>query len=130
MYTSVKQRKRYILCHFIAAAFFALFGVVYEHFSHGVFSAFMVFAFTIPLAAGGILQSLLLIANVRIPDLALRLWNYAIALLTAGCIWKGVLDIYGTTNRLLLFYPIIGGILALLATALFIIKKKTSFKSY
>ena len=124
MYTSVKQRKKYILCHFIAAVFFAVFGMVYELFSHGVFSPFMAFAFTIPLVAGGILQSILLKTKVRIPDLALRLWNYSIALLTVGSIWKGVLDIYGTTNRLIVYYPIFGGILLLLAVVQFILKKK------
>ena len=124
MYTSVKQRKKYILWHFIAAVFFFVFGMVYELFSHGVFSPFMAFAFTIPLVAGGILQSILLKRKVRIPDLALRLWNYAIALLTVGSIWKGVLDIYGTTNRLIVYYPIFGGILLLLAVVQFILKKK------
>lgn len=123
LYTSVKQRKKYIIGHFIAAIFFLIFGLVYEHFSHGVYSPFMVFAFTIPLAAGAILQGVLLIAKVRLPDAALRLWNYAIALLTAGSIWKGVLDIYGTTNRLILFYPIFGGILFLMAIVQFFIKK-------
>ena len=124
MYTSVKQRKKYILWHFIAAVFFAVFGMIYELFSHGVFSPYMAFAFTIPLVAGGILQSILLKTKVRIPDLALRLWNYAIALLTVGSIWKGVLDIYGTTNRLIVYYPIFGGILLLLAVVQFILKKK------
>ncbi len=124
MYTSVKQRKKYMLWHFNAAVFFAVFGMVYELFSHGVFSPYMAFAFTIPLVAGGILQSILLKTKVRIPDLALRLWNYAIALLTVGSIWKGVLDIYGTTNRLIVYYPIFGGILLLLAVVQFILKKK------
>lgn len=123
LYTSVKQRKKYIIGHFIAAIFFLIFGLVYEHFSHGVYSPFMVFAFTIPLAAGAILQGVLLIAKVRLPDATLRLWNYAIALLTAGSIWKGVLDIYGTTNRLILFYPIFGGILFLMAIVQFFMKK-------
>ena len=124
MYTSVKQRKKYILWHFIAAGFFAVFGMVYELFSHGVFSPFMAFAFTIPLVAGAILQSILLKTKVQIPALALRLWNYAIALLTVGSIWKGVLDIYGTTNRLIVYYPIFGGILLLMAVVQFILKKK------
>ena len=124
MYTSVNQRKKHILWHFIAAVFFAVFGMVYELFSHGVFSPFMAFAFTIPLVAGAILQSILLKTKVQIPALALRLWNYAIALLTVGSIWKGVLDIYGTTNRLIVYYPIFGGILLLLAVVQFILKKK------
>ena len=34
------------------SAFMLLFGAVYEYFSHGVFSAFMVYAFLIPLLGG------------------------------------------------------------------------------
>ena len=39
-----------------ASAFFALFAFIYEMFSHGVYSAYMIFAFLIPLVLGGILD--------------------------------------------------------------------------
>lgn len=43
---------RYSFIYLAAAIFCALFGAVYEFFSHGVFSFFMIYAFAIPLAAG------------------------------------------------------------------------------
>lgn len=40
-------------CAYLAvSAFCAVFGAVYEHFSHNVYSACMVFAFAFPLAGG------------------------------------------------------------------------------
>ena len=43
---------RYSFIYLAAAIFCALFGAIYEFFSHGVFSFFMIYAFAIPLAAG------------------------------------------------------------------------------
>ena len=36
------------------------------------------------------------------------LWHCGIAALTLGSAFQGALEIYGTTNRLTIFYPIIG----------------------
>ena len=42
----------------------------------------------------------------RLPgDFSLRMWNSGVAALTVGCIFRGVLEIYGTTNRLIAVYP-------------------------
>ena len=45
----------------------------------------------------------------------LNLWNSAIAAFSAGSVFKGVLEIYGTTNSLVIVYPICGCILAVSA---------------
>ncbi len=110
----------------VASLFTAFFGAVYEHFSHGVYSYYMIYAFAIPLA-GGLLPLLLLLSayarsavrkDVRLPGrLANGAWNAGLATLTVGCVMKGVLDIYGTSNGLLAVYPVAGAIL--LATGLF-----------
>ena len=87
-----------------------IFGLIYEHFGHGVFSAFMAFAWVIPLA-GGAIPCLLMAARrrFRAPLAATRqLWLSGVTALTVGSLFRGVLDIYGTTNRLILFYPILG----------------------
>ena len=115
---------KYALRHVIAAAFFALFGAVYEHFSHGVYSAYMIYAFAIPLVFGALPCGLLVILQKKIPLLSLRLWSYAVAALTAGCVWKGVLDIYGTTNRLLIIYPVAAAVLAFISIILLLTRKK------
>ena len=42
---------------------------------------------------------------------ALNAYNSGLAALTVGSIFKGVLDIYGTTNRLVYVYAAVGGLL-------------------
>ena len=110
MYISdIKTSFRYLA----ASAFLAAFGAVYEWFSHGVYSYYMIYAFAIPLAGGAIpymARYLRRAKKIRTggPEAGGRnevLWHAAIATLTSGSILKGVLDIYGTTNHLLAFYP-------------------------
>ena len=37
--------------------------------------------------------------------------------ITVGCIFKGVLEIYGTTNKLMIIYPaVVAGLMAAAAT--------------
>ncbi|MBQ8053870.1 MAG: hypothetical protein IJ198_08740 [Lachnospiraceae bacterium] len=96
-----------------ASLFCALFGAVYEIFSHEVYSYSMIYAFIIPLA-GGALPFLAIAAGhiKRFPGRISRsLYHAAIATLTIGSIMKGVLEIYGTTSVLLPAYWIAGGLL-------------------
>lgn len=102
---------------------------VYGLFSHGVYSPFMTYAFVIPLMLGAaphIAAALSRRANkgesihrILTDEAVCDLQLAVIATLTAGSLLKGVLDIYGTTNRLLIGYPV----LAAAITAAFIIKK-------
>lgn len=125
MYTSDKRLKKHLLGNLIAAAFFALFGAVYEAFSFGVYSYFMLYAFAFPLVMGGLVYAVLLLRGKSPHGVFLNLWNSAVAALTVGSVFQGVLEIYGTTNRLAVVYPVAGGVLALLAVlSLFIIKRK------
>ncbi len=101
----------------IGTAFLALFGAVYELFSHEVYSYFMIYAFAIPLVLGVLTYTLLLIGKKHLPKTAAVLWNSGIAALSVGCVFRGALDIYGTTNSLTVVYPVAGS--ALLAAGLF-----------
>lgn len=107
---NIRKAGKTAFCYLLVAGFCALLGGVYEHFSHGVYSPAMVYAFAYPLAGGAI------------PFLAMALWcqncadgnalyHCGIATLTLGSILHGVLEIYGTDSRLLLFYPLAGWIL-------------------
>jgi len=96
----------------IATAFIALFGAIYEAFSHGVYSYFMIYAFAIPLIMGVLLYAALLIKRKNPRKSFLNIWNTAIATLSIGCVFKGILDIYGTANDLILVYPVAGAVLA------------------
>ena len=96
--------------------FTAFFGAVYEYFSFGVYSYFMIYAFAVPMVFG-VLPFLLLAMKKRsviLPLLSRRLWHLGTAILTVGCIVKGVLDIYGTESSLLPVYWV-AGILSLAA---------------
>ena len=122
MYTSDTDiLRRRGLRYLAAAAIVAAAGGVYEYFSHGVWSNCMVFAFAVPLTAGAAPNLLLAVSGDkkrpgRAGSGAAGLQLAAVATLTAGSFMQGVLEIYGTTNRLMTAYPVLG--LALLAAAL------------
>ncbi|MCC8122100.1 MAG: hypothetical protein LIO58_00940 [Oscillospiraceae bacterium] len=92
----------------------ALFGAVYEQFSHEVYSAYMIYAFAFPLALGALpLFTLARAACRRLPGKRpLALYRAGIVTLTIGSLLQGVLDIYGTTNALLRVYWLAGLALA------------------
>ena len=115
MFTSDKLLKRHILYNLIGAAFLAVFGAVYEAFSHGVYSYFMIYAFAFPLLLGAIPYTILMLNGKNPGWVFLNLWNSAIAAFSTGSVFAGVLEIYGTTNSLVTVYPIIGCALALIS---------------
>ncbi len=87
----------------------AWFGAMYEQFSHGVFSYYMIYAFAFPLAGGALPFFLLSFRGGRTPGrLSLHFYHSGVAALTVGSIFQGVLEIYGTTNPLTRVYWIMG----------------------
>lgn len=123
--------------YLIASMLVAAAGWLYELFSHGVYSNYMIYAFMVPLACGALLDILSAARGSRskkrsgsaraahathdaAPCAAPALRLAAVVTLTAGSLIKGVLDIYGTTNRLLVIYPVIGLALAIAAIAAYI----------
>lgn len=107
--------------YFLIALFCALFGAVYEVFSHEVYSFYMIYAFAFPLV-GGTLPFWLLARNGRgkYPGtVACNLYHSGIATLTVGSMIRGVLDIYGTTNKLSGYYFSVGGLLVIIGVILF-----------
>ena len=96
-----------------AAAFTLLFALVYECFSHYVYSRFMLLAFLLPLLGGALPYALLARAPRRVqPGVLSRcLYDSGLAALTAGSVFRGVLEIYGTTSRLSTVYAIVGATL-------------------
>ncbi|MCR5747794.1 MAG: hypothetical protein K6G03_08805 [Lachnospiraceae bacterium] len=106
--------------HFMFAFFCGVFGAIYEVFSHEVYSFFMIYAFAIPLIFGCFLPRMIVrIAvgkGIRLPDrLTMSFYNMAVVTCTIGAVFKGVLEIYGTTNRLIIVYPVAAGVLVILA---------------
>ena len=91
-------------------AFIALFGIIYEQFSHGVNSNYMWFAWIRPLIAGvGVYLLLYLLPIKKVPGtLTECVYNFGVAMFTVHSIILGVLEIYGKTNsRMVLAYIIL-----------------------
>lgn len=128
--TQVRHITKTGFVYLLVSLFCVLFGVVYEHFSHEVYSGYMIYAFVFPLAGGTLPFAVMAVYEVKyLPGrLPLNLYNAGIAALTVGSVMEGVLEIYGTTNDLLKIYWFIGfgftGIgLTLYVTGLFINRK-------
>ena len=104
---SLRTARTYLL----AALFCAVFGAVYEIFSHEVYSFFMIYAFMIPLVLGALPIFLMgLKGSTFVPaPVSRKLYRAGIVTLTVGSIMQGVLEIYGTTNVLTAVYWIVGG---------------------
>lgn len=106
--------QKHLIGSIIASLFCALFATVYEAFSFGVYSYFMLFAFVVPLLGCSLPYSIIVFRNKNIPHaLALKLWNSGMATLTVGAIIQGVIEIYGTTNHLVMIYAAAGMVLCI-----------------
>nr|WP_295683047.1 hypothetical protein [uncultured Lachnoclostridium sp.] len=118
-----KTLERWEFLYLVTSLFFLIFGAVYEHFSHEVYSNYMIYAFVIPLVGGTFLSFLLdLLSQKTMPErITFFLYSAGIIVLTVGCIFQGVLDIYGTTNRLMIIYWLVGISLLIISTIAYII---------
>ncbi len=114
-------------------------GAVYEHFSFGVYSYFMIYAFAIPLAGGALPFLAKYMKGMRGANASSGavevsaysgaaamasssgrhevIYHLALATLTAGSIVHGILAICGRPNSLTVIY-LIAGLLLLAVTAL------------
>lgn len=100
----------------IAAAGCILFALVYAQFSHGVYSPFMTFMFTVPLA-GGVLPNIVMhVAKASpLPVATRQAWALAVASLTVASCLKGVFDIAGTASMWLAVYLVMAVAFAVVA---------------
>lgn len=87
-----------------------LFGIVYEYFGFGVTSPFMHLAFLIPLCLGAVphLLAALLWKSLPLGAAGACFLQGAIASFTVGALFRGALDIYGTSSPLTAGYLFIG----------------------
>lgn len=121
--SSNKSAKKSLFIYTGVTIFAGIFSFVYELFSHQVYSNFMMYAFVIPLALGVVPNALAL----AIPRLNVgSTWQktvqaFAVATLSVGSILQGVVEIYGTTNLLIRYFFIVGGVLLLTSAIVWII---------
>lgn len=83
---------------------------VYEYFSHGVLSIFMIIPGFVVFICGYVIFPFISDVLTR---LSFNLFNSTIATLVIGCYVKGVLDIYGTGNDLVNIYFLVAGLFAI-----------------
>ncbi len=110
--------------YLMISIFCALFGAIYEIYSHEVYSFYMIYAFAFPLVGGALPFSAMGLFRVKkYPYSASRnVYHSGIATLTVGSIIQGVLEIYGTTNILVKYYWFSGMILVVVGILLYLIQ--------
>ena len=112
--------------YLLVSLFCVVFGAVYEHFSHEVYSAYMIYAFVFPLFGGALpFLSLLLLGKPMPNKLVQGLYHCGVMTLTVGSIVEGVLEIYGTTNKLTGVYWTAGAVFCGVAVVAIFISSKT-----
>ncbi len=103
-------------------AFFALFAFIYEHFSHYVFSYYMLFSFTAPFLAAVFYQLTGLIEKAPVPG---RFMNFCVdaaaATFALGLLTKGAVEIYGTDNSLIPVFFYVGAGVTVTGAAVYLI---------
>lgn len=130
MSTSViknKRVKKTLVSYSLLTIFFLAFSRIYESFSFGETSLHMHYLFVVPLVGGVILAFLLKI----IPNLArisLNLWNSAVAVLTAGMLFRGIVHLSGRSTTLDQPYWYVGLAFIILAIASLFLQKRNSKK--
>jgi hypothetical protein len=138
LFTSDNRYLKTSFIYLIVSIILMIAGAVYEHFSFGVYSYFMIYAFAIPLAGGALPFLAKYMKDMRgaySSSGAAELYAYsgaaeasssrrheaiyhlALATLTAGSIVHGILAICGRPNSLTVIY-LIAGLLLLAVTAL------------
>lgn len=122
MTLSTLVTKKELIAYLISFIFILLFGQIYELFSHDVYSNFMIFACIIPFI-GLILSSVIYCLKIKLSGKGRLFIGLSLITLTIWMIINGVLEIYGTTNKLVNIYPIVTIILIILALICFIRKE-------
>ncbi|MFM9318821.1 hypothetical protein [Streptococcus sp. ST16] len=122
-----KRLKKTLVGYSLLTIFFLAFSRIYESFSFGETSLHMHYLFVVPLV-GGIILTLLLKIIPNLARLSLNLWNSAVAVLTAGMLFRGIVNLSGRSTTLDQPYWYVGLVFALLAIASLILQKKNSKK--
>lgn len=101
--------------------FCVLFSSVYMIFAHGVFSNYMTFLFAWPLCGGALAVLGTLISKGKRIRLAFNIYNSGIAILIAGSMFRGILDIAHTTSPYELAFWIVGWLVTIIGFAIYLV---------
>ena len=111
---SKKRFKKTAVSYILLTIFFFAFSRIYESFSFGETSSHIHYLFVIPLA-GGIFLLLFMKVIPNLSRLSLNLWNSAVAIMTAGMLFRGIVNLSGRSTTLDMPYWYLGAAFAALA---------------
>lgn len=109
-----KRFKKTVISYTLITIFFFAFSRIYEAFSFGETSVHMHYLFAAPLI-GGILLAIFLKILPYFSRISLNLWNSAVAIITAGTLFRGIVNLSGRSTTLDAPYWYVGTGFAILA---------------
>lgn len=120
-----KRLKKTLVSYSLLTIFFFAFSRIYESLSFGETSLHMHYLFAVPLV-GGVILAFLLKIMPNLGRISLNLWNSAVAVLTAGVLFRGIVNLSGRSTTLDQPYWYVGLAFAILAIASLFFHKKNS----
>ena len=125
------KEQKYLVRNGAAAVFLLVFALIYEHFSHGVISGYMLGTWLIPLVGSIPYLGIEWVHRRHAAEdeghrqaAACGLWQLGIFTLSQVFIMKGVIEIYGTTNRWTTVYVPAAALLFITAAGVAVVKRK------
>lgn len=119
-----KRLKKTVISYILITIFFFAFSRIYEAFSFGETSVHMHYLFTVPLV-GGIILTIFLKVLPHFSRISLNLWNSAVAIITAGTLFRGIVNLSGRSTTLDAPYWYVGIVFAVLAIISIFIQTKS-----
>ncbi len=123
-----KRFKKTVISYTLITIFFFAFSRIYEAFSFGETSVHMHYLFAVPLV-GGIILAILLKVLPYFSRISLNLWNSAIAIITTGTLFRGIVNLSGRSTTLDAPYWYVGISFVILAILSIIIHPLLTNKS-
>ena len=109
-----KSFKKILISYTLITILFFVFSRIYEAFSFGETSVHMHYLFAVPLV-GGIILVILLKVLPYLSRISLNLWNSAIAIVTTGTLFRGIVNLSGRSTTLDAPYWYVGISFAIIA---------------
>lgn len=116
---SLSRKGKTTLFYSILSIFFFIFSRIYESLSYGEVSAFMHYLFLVPLIGGAILLAALFV-QPQLSRLTYNLWNSGVAILSAGFLLRGIINLSGRSTTLDQPYWLIGCLFLICAVCVFL----------
>lgn len=120
---NTKASAKYAILFLIVSALCILFSLIYESFSYGVHSDFMMLIFVFPFGATLIYILLGFLNKDLYPHaITLHIFNAGVCTASLGFCIKGILEIYGTDSPFTAVYDITAVLLVSVALILYLIQ--------